>query len=468
MPMKRSLRAAAIITLPMLAISAYINQNPTAVRAAGETRFAGPTSSQTLALNADGGILAAVNPDSNTISFFDTRPGTNQRFAEVRVGVEPNSVALSPDGTRAYVANTVSGTVSVVKVDRANQDYSILATIQVGTEPYGLALTPSATKLYVANARSNNVSVIDTATLRVIKTIENVGFEPRGIAITNAGGSGADTVETVYVTQFLALPSAPGKIDGTDDAKNGRVTVISAATDSVTGEIALNPMTDVGFLANGDALKRIAPAGDFRFVTGAYPNQLNNIAIRGRFAFVPSTGASPNGPTRFDVNTQALLNVINLGTRTDANRTINMHSAVHNQTGLPRRFVTQPWAMAFKTTADEGYVVSTASNVVIKVKVDPATGASTVQNIPTDATRVLQIATGKQPRGIVVNAADTTAYVMNYVSRDVTVIDLSGAVERVIATMSSTAVPAAGTPEDLLHIGRSMRCRCSRSWCCSS
>jgi len=460
MPAKRVLRAAAVITIPMLAISAYINQNPTAVRAAGETRFAGPASSQTLALSADGGVLASVNPDSNTVSFFDTRPGTNQRFAEVRVGVEPNSVALNLDGSRAYVANTVSGTVSVVKVDRTNQDFSILATIQVGTEPYGLALTPAATKLYVANARSNSVSVIDTAGLRVLKTITNVGFEPRGIAITN-GGTGDDSIETVFVTQFLALPSAPGKVDGSDDSKNGRVTVISVASDSVTGEIVLNPMADVGFEAAGDALKRIAPpaapvAADFKFVTGAYPNQLNNIAIRGRYAFVPNTGASPNGPTRFDVNTQALLSAINLTTRTDANRTINMHSAVAKQTGLPKRFVTQPWAIAFKTLADDGYVVSTASNVVIKVKVDPATGAATVQNIPTDATRVLQIPTGKQPRGIVVNATDTAAYVMNYISRDVTVIDLSGAGERVIATMSSTAMPATGTPEDAIHIGKEL------------
>src|SRR6185436_8421036 len=213
------------------------------------------------------------------------------------------------------------------------------------------------------------------------------------------------------------------------------------------------PVANAGFEAAGDALKRIAPpaapvAADFKFVTGAYPNQLNNIAIRGRFAFVPNTGGSPNGPTRFDVNTQALLSVIHLAGRTDANRTINMHSAVAAQTGLPRRFVTQPWAVAFKTKADEGYVVSTASNVVVKVKIDPTTGAPTVQSNPTDATRVLQIPTGKQPRGIVVNAADTTAYVMNYISRDVTVIDLSGAVERVTATMASTALPATGTAED--------------------
>jgi uncharacterized protein (TIGR03437 family) len=461
MTIKPLLRTAAMCSIPLLALIAYINPYPASVRAAGPTRFAGPTSSQTLALSGDDGVLAVVNPDSDSVSFFDTRPGTNQRIAEVKVGTEPNSVALSPDGTRAYVANTVSGTVSVLSLDRFVPAFgTIVATIQVGTEPYGLALTPSATKLYVANARSNSISVIDTAGLRVMKTIANVGFEPRGIAITNAG-SGDDSVETVFVTQFLALPSAPGKIDGSDDSKNGRVTVISVASDTVTGEIVLNPLADTGFAAAGDALKRIAPpaapvAADFKFTTGAYPNQLNNIAIRGKYAFVPSTGASPNGPTRFDVNTQSLLSSINLTARTDANQTINMHSAVAKQTGLPKRFVTQPWAVAFKTLADEGYVISTGSNVAVKVKIDPATGAATVQTVPGDPTRVLQIPTGKQPRGMVVNSTDTTAFVMNYISRDVTVIDLSGSVERVIATLSSAAPPAVGTPEDAIQIGKEL------------
>src|SRR5207302_10634995 len=153
----------------------------------------------------------------------------------------------------------------------------------------------------------------------------------------------------------------PGKQDGFDDAKTGRVTVISAATDTVTGTIVLNPLADTGFKAAGDALQRIAapatPAPeDFKFVTGAYPNQLNNIAIRGRFAFVPSTGASPNGPTRFNVNTQSLLSVIDTSgnTKIDAGKTINMHQAVGNQTNATKRFITQPWAMAFKHQADEG------------------------------------------------------------------------------------------------------------------
>ena len=171
---------------------------------------------------------------------------------------------------------------------------------------------------------------------------------------------------------------------------------------------------------------------------------------------MPNTGASPNGPVRFDVNTQSLLSVIDTAARRDAGKTINMHAAVAAQTGTPKRFITQPWAMAFKNKADEGYVISAASNILVKVKVDPNTGAATVQNDPSDSTRVLEIATGKNPRGIVINSTDQTAYVMNYVSRDVSVIDLSGAVEKVTSTLKAASLPTAGTPEDKIHVGREL------------
>src|SRR6185295_7230662 len=114
------------------------------------------------------------------------------------------------------------------------------------------------------------------------------------------------------------------------------------------------------------------------------------------------------------------------------------------QTNPAKRFITQPWAIALKHKADEAYVISAASNIVVKVKVDPTTGAPTVQSDPTDTTRVLQIPTGKNPRGIVVTSTDTAAYVMNYVSRDVTAIDLTGTVERVTATLRSANLPTAG------------------------
>ena len=436
----------------------YLSQDPRHAAAQSLVRFTGATSSQPLALSGDDSLLIVANPDNDSVTLFDAKNG-NAKLAEIRVGKEPNGVAISPDGTRAYVANTVDGTVTVLAIDRSLASIAtVINTIKVGTEPYGLALTPQGRKLYVANARSNSVTSIDTSNYS-IRTIDNVGFEPRGIAITNSG-SGDDTQETVYVTQFLSLP-VDGKTDGTDDAKAGHVTILSAATDTVLADIVINPIADSGFKAAGDALQRIAPpaapvTADFKFVTGAYPNQLNNIAIRGKFAFVPNTGASPNGPFRFNVNTQSLLSVIDTTTRKDAGKTINMHSAVDAQTATPKRFITQPWAIALKHKTDEGYVVSAASNIVVKVKFDPATGAATVQNEPADATRVLQINTGKNPRGIVITSTDQTAYVMNYVSRDVSVIDLTGAVEKVTTTIRSASLPVLGSQEDKIHVGKEL------------
>ncbi|MEO8128950.1 MAG: YncE family protein, partial [Bryobacteraceae bacterium] len=332
-----------LLPVAVIAVSARFYFGPEYVSAQSPVRFAGPTNSQPLALNADDSLLIVANPDNNSVTLFDAKNGY-ARLAEVAVGKEPNGVAMAPDGLHAYAANTVDGTVSVLTINRtASTIATVTNTITVGTEPYGLALTPTGRKLYVTNSRSNTVSVIDTTASYSVKTIANVGVEPRGIAITNTP-SADDTQETVFVTQFLSLPVA-GKFDGADDAKAGHVTAISAATDAVIGDIVINPIADTGFKALGDALAKVAPpatpvAADFKFVTGAYPNQLNNIGIRGKFAFVPNTGASPNGPFRFDVNTQSLLSVIDTTTRKDAGKTINMHSAVAAQTGTPKRFIT--------------------------------------------------------------------------------------------------------------------------------
>jgi YVTN family beta-propeller protein len=444
-----ALACAVVLTATVF----VVRQSPLAAQPAA--RFEGPTSSQPLALSASGEFLVAANPDNNSVSFFDLRADSNRRVATVPVQSEPNGVAFLPNGLRAYVANTVSGTVSVINLNIANGVVNKPSKhIPVGVEPYALVVTPNGTMVYVANARSNSVSVIDTATNAVVKTIFNAGLEPRGLAVTNDGDSD-DTDEKLYVTSFLSVP-VPGKIDGADDAKQGLVTVVATATNTVVGTVFVNPLANTGFNANGDALARIPPGANFIFPTGAYPNQLNNVAIHGNFAYLPNTGASPNGPVRFDVNTQSLLAAIKTTTDQDANVTINMHKAVADQTGLPKLFITQPWAIAFKHGADEGYVVSAASNIVVKVNVDPATGAPTVANDPDDPTRVLQVSVGRNPRGIVVNASDTRAYVMNYVSRDVSVLDLTGLEEQVLTTIASAALPAPGTLADTIHIGKEL------------
>lgn len=446
------LKLTACLAVGVALLKVYLPGGGTEAQA---VRFPGPTSSQPLALSADDSLLVVANADNDTVSLFDVNPGAGEltRLAEIPVQDEPNGVAILPNGTRAYAANTVSGTVSVINVVNRR----VIANITVGTEPYGLALTPNGRKLYVTNSRSNSVSVIDTATNQVIRTIENVGQEPRGLAITNNGDFN-DLDETVYVTQFLSLPRAVGKLDGEDDSKVALVTVLSTTTDSITSTAVLQPIADTGFRAAGDAINRIAPANppQFTFVTGAYPNQLNNVAIKGNFAYLPNTGASPNGPVRFNVNTQSLLHVLDRATNRDALQTINMHLAVARQpAGLEKLFITQPWAMAFKNRTNEGFVVSAASNIAVKISVNPTTGAPTVVNNPATG-RVLDFRVGKNPRGIVINSIDTRAYVMNFISRDVTVIDLTRTPEAAIATVRSAALPQPGTLEDRIHIGKEL------------
>lgn len=422
--------------------------------AAHASTFPGPTSSQPLALDAAGELLAVVNPDNDTVSFFNVAGDKNKRVKKFVVQDEPWGVAILPDGAKTYVANTVSGTVSVVTRTSKGKLKKPELHIPVGTEPYGLALTPNGTRLYVANARSNSLSVIDTSIDAVVATIANVGLEPRGIAITNDGDAD-DADEKVYVTQFLALPRAGGT-PGADDAKVGHVTVVSTATNLVVGDVELNPLADTGFRANGDALARIPPGPTFTFPTGAHPNQLNGIAIRNGFAYVPSTGASPNGPVRFDVNTQSLLSSIALALDVDANLTTNLQLAVQTQADPERRFVTVPWAIAFEHSADEGFVLSAASDIAVKVTVNGIVGSSSVAVDPSDPSRVLDVPTGRNPRGIAINGADTRAYVMNYVSRDVTVIDLTTSPDQVLATLKSERVPKGRKLEALVHVGKEL------------
>ena len=56
---------------------------------------------------------------------------TNHVVATIPVGLSPSSVAIAKDGTRAYVVNNVSGTVSVI--DTASNH--VVATVPVGIGP---------------------------------------------------------------------------------------------------------------------------------------------------------------------------------------------------------------------------------------------------------------------------------------------------------------------------------------------
>ena len=404
--------------------------------------------SSPIALSGDNQFIWSVNPDTDTVSVMEVAGDKNKKVAEIPVGDEPRCVALTPDYRKAYVSNALSGTVSIIDA----VTYKVLKTVTVGTEPFGCALTLDGGKLYVANLFSNNVSVINTATDTVVKTIDGVGIQPRGIAVTES---------KVYVTQFLAQtrtdPRPIEAKEGSDDGKEGRVTVISAATDTVLKTIVLAPKL-TGFKSDGSTLGKVvfdAANATTKIDTLAFPNQLESIVIRGNRAYVPNTASSPNGPVKFNVNVQGFLSVIDITTDQEVtDETFNMNKGVQFEAVGKKLFITNPAAMAFKHgAAFDGFVLSRATDRLVRIALD-VNGKPTI-NAPKDATDpgdVVRIEVGvdsaiqhnSSPEGVVINGSDTRAYVMNLVSRDVSVIDIAGtdpATYREIARIQSAALP---------------------------
>jgi YVTN family beta-propeller protein len=118
-------------------------------------------------------------------------------------------VAITPDGTRAYVTTNQELTLSVIDI----ATNAVAATIPAaGT--WGVAITPDGTRAYVTNNGSNTISVIDTATNTVVATVP-VGVGPFGVAITPApqGPSRIEQCKHGGYLQF-ALPAGPFKTQG--------------------------------------------------------------------------------------------------------------------------------------------------------------------------------------------------------------------------------------------------------------
>jgi YVTN family beta-propeller protein len=165
---------------------------------APKTADAAPTRSTTIALTSDEQDVVVVNREANSISIIRVKNNNGRdvsnKIAEIPVGEEPRCVAIHPKDRAAYVTNAISGTVSVVNLNK----HTVVKTLEGFTEPRGCALTPNGDLLYVANHTAGTVSIIDTShPLNPIVTPSAVpvGTRPWAIAITD---------NTVFVTDVLA------------------------------------------------------------------------------------------------------------------------------------------------------------------------------------------------------------------------------------------------------------------------
>lgn len=195
-----------------------------------------------IAVTPDGTRAYAANTDASRVSVIDTDPLSatyNTIVWTVDLGGSLPcqssgirscpGVAVSPDGTRAYVTISGSNVVAVIDADRASPTlYSVIARVTVGNAPRGISFAPDGTRAYVTDSgvSSNNVSVIDTdptsLTYHMVVAMVPVGDDPWGVAFTpdgtqayvaNFGGNTVSEIDTTsnppVVVNIVTVGSAP-------------------------------------------------------------------------------------------------------------------------------------------------------------------------------------------------------------------------------------------------------------------
>jgi len=187
--------------------------------------------------------------------------------ATIGVGSGPMAVAEDPVTGTVFVANSASGTVSVIN----EASDKVTATITVGSDPDGIAADPDTGTVYVVNAGSGTVSVISEASDTVTATI-NVPNATGGIAVDPSTGnvfvpavnrmaiisSATQAVSNINIISVSGLSSQEIGVDPVTGNvwlpnAGGGGAVMSEATDAIssalsgvvegTGYIAVDPLT---------------------------------------------------------------------------------------------------------------------------------------------------------------------------------------------------------------------------------
>jgi YVTN family beta-propeller protein len=129
-------------------------------------------------------------PDRNADGIGEVDAETYKLKRIIHAGADPEQLAVSADGTRLYVANEDTETLSVVDIASG----TVIASVKVAEEPEGVTIRPDGKVVYVTCEGDGAVFAIDTQTNKVLKRIP-VGPRPRSIGFLPDGSRGFVSLE---------------------------------------------------------------------------------------------------------------------------------------------------------------------------------------------------------------------------------------------------------------------------------
>ncbi|MGH2896600.1 MAG: alkaline phosphatase family protein [Solirubrobacteraceae bacterium] len=253
---------------------------------------------QAIALTPDDRTAFVVNSGSDTVTPIDTAARTAR--APIRVGHDPRAIAITPDGATAYVANSGANTVTPISVATGTPG----APIPVGANPRTLTITPDGRTLYVLDWGAAAVTPIVTATNHALAPI-TVGAFPsaaavdpggRTLYVANYGSNTVTPIATATNTAGPAIPAgqAPNALALTPDGATAEV--VDGATDRVTPINTARARAGRGVRV-GSSPTAVAVSGGTAFVVSTITGTVTPISTITRRAGHPVSVGTYSYPT---------------------------------------------------------------------------------------------------------------------------------------------------------------------------